>query len=177
MAASPVLIKKYGDRRLYDTRRKRYVTLQDIAGMIRNGEAVEVRDSRTGEDLTRIVLMQIVMEEDRQRGSGLPTQFLHQLVAVSDRATHELLSGYLDNSAELINKVRSEVETTLSGAKRAVTNPLDFFRALIPAQAGDLQHANEEIANLRKRIEELEAQLDAKPRKTTARRKRATKHS
>src|SRR5512140_885871 len=98
MALSISIIKKYSDRRLYDTATKRYVKIQDIARMIREGATIEVQDAATGKDLTRAVLTQIVMEDAREHDGGLPTQLLRQLILASDRGAREFLSWYLNST-------------------------------------------------------------------------------
>ncbi len=163
MNRNKAVIKKYSDRRLYDTGAKCYVKLEDIARMIRQGVDVEVLDAGTGRDLTRVILTQIVMEEARDRDTGLPMQFLRQLVMASDRATHEFLSWYLNGTLELYKKAQQKFSSGLSEARQAISSPLDFVRHLLPSDAA-------EIELLRRRVEELEARL-ARPRKRRPARK------
>ncbi len=165
MAKPKVAIKKYGDRRLYDTLAKRYVKLDDIARMVREGQELEVRDARSGKDLTCAVLTQIVMEDAREGQTILPLQLLQQIVMASDRATREFLTSYLHGTLELYGKAREAFESGLSGARQAVTNPVEFVRSLVGKDA--------EIAQLRRRVEELEARLALadRPRRKPRRRK------
>jgi polyhydroxyalkanoate synthesis repressor PhaR len=109
-------IRKYGNRRLYDTTDKRYVNLDEIAGMIREGAEIKVVDAKTGEDLTRSILTQIIVEETKSRNGGLPLEILRELVALSDRAKHAGLVWYL----------RSALETY----RRAQHMPVEFMRNL-----------------------------------------------
>jgi polyhydroxyalkanoate synthesis repressor PhaR len=90
------LIRKYGNRRLYDTTAKRYVNLDEIARMVREGHDIQVVDARTGEDLTRTTLTQIIMEDAKNREGGLPLEILRDLISLSDKARHELLGWYVD---------------------------------------------------------------------------------
>jgi polyhydroxyalkanoate synthesis repressor PhaR len=152
-----VTIRKYSDRRLYDTGASRYVTLEDIARMIREGDEVQVLDSKSGKDITRLILTQIVVEDARGRESGLPMQLLRQLVVASDHATHEFLSWYINGTLELYKKAQESVHSGLSGARRVVTNPLEFVRNLMS------EHGTPpaEVEALRRRVEELEARLAA----------------
>src|SRR5579872_1128509 len=92
----PRVIKKYSDRRLYDPSASRYVTLEDIARMVREGAELKVVDARSGKDLTYVTLTQIILEDARQRETPLPLHLLEQLVRASDKATHEFLSWYLN---------------------------------------------------------------------------------
>jgi polyhydroxyalkanoate synthesis repressor PhaR len=150
-----VTIRKYSDRRLYDKGASRYVTLEDIARMIREGDEVQVLDSKSGKDITRLILTQIVVEDARGRESGLPMQLLRQLVVASDRATHEFLSWYINGTLDAYKKAHESVQSGLSGARRAVTNPLEFVRNLMP----ELGTPPAEVEALRRRVEELEARL------------------
>jgi polyhydroxyalkanoate synthesis repressor PhaR len=177
MAKDIRIIKKYGDRRLYDTAGKSYVKLEEIARMIRDGAEVEVRDVRTGEDLTRIVLTQIVMEDARDREGGLPTHLLHQLVMASDRATRDFLAWYLNSALDLLRKAGHGVQHGLSDAQRAVGSPLQFVRGILPG-AAEQPPTPDEVGELRRRVEELEARLAelSRPAKAT-RRTRAVKAS
>jgi polyhydroxyalkanoate synthesis repressor PhaR len=90
----PLRIKKYPNRRLYDTRRARYVTLEELAALIRGGERVEVLDARTEEDLTRSVLLQVILEENA-RAELLPVELLHALIRVQGTAAASPLAGFL----------------------------------------------------------------------------------
>ncbi len=164
MNTNKAVIKKYSDRRLYDAGAKRYVKLEDIARMIRAGVDVEVLDAGTGRDLTRVILTQIVMEDARDRDTGLPMQFLRQLVMASDRATHEFLSWYLNGTLELYKKAQQRFHSGFSEAKQALSNPLDFLRRLLPSDAA-------EIELLRRRVEELEARLAHIPKRRPAKKK------
>jgi polyhydroxyalkanoate synthesis repressor PhaR len=139
-----VTIKKYSDRRLYDTAARRYVNLDDIARMIREGADVEVRDARTGKDLTRAILAQIIMEDTREGGSGLPVQLLRQLVVTG-----------------------TALRSRMSDATSAVLNPVEFVRSLLPSAAPEGERA--EIEELRARVSELEARLARRERRRPAR--------
>ncbi len=75
----PVVIKKYGNRRLYDSSNSKYVNLDDIAGFIREGKEVQVVDAKTGRDLTRVTLTQIITEDAKEKPTGLPLELLRQL--------------------------------------------------------------------------------------------------
>lgn len=97
------LIRKYGNRRLYDTASKRYVNLDEIAGMVREGDDIQVVDVKTGEDLTRTTLTQIIMEDAKNREGGLPLEILRELISLSDKARHELLGWYVDFVRNLFN--------------------------------------------------------------------------
>jgi polyhydroxyalkanoate synthesis repressor PhaR len=133
-----VLIRKYGDRRLYDTGASRYVKLEDIARMVRDGIDVRVVDDRTGKDITHVVFTQIIVENAREKEIALPLQLLTQLVRTSDKATHEFLTWYLNNTLDLYKKAQDTVHSRLSDAKRAVSSPMDFVRDLLSQYSGPI---------------------------------------
>src|SRR5208283_3464172 len=95
MPARPVIIKKYENRRLYDTSNSRYVNLEDIAQMVREGAEVQVVDAATGEDLTRFVLTQIVVEGAKAPNSAFPLDMLRQMIVASGQVSREGLLGYM----------------------------------------------------------------------------------
>ena len=164
-----VVVKKYGDRRLYDASASRYVKLDDIAQMIRDGIDVQVLDARTGKDLTYMILTQIVVEGARERETALPLQLLRQLIQASDRATHDFLSWYLNSALDLYQKAEEGVRSRFSEAKSIVSSPLGFVRNLIPGQQPPADTG--EVARLQRRVEELESQLSRKTSRRGARKK------
>jgi polyhydroxyalkanoate synthesis repressor PhaR len=99
----PVVLKKYSNRRLYDTHQSRYVTLEDVAIMIRNGKPVQIVDASTGEDVTAFILTQIVLEAAKRKNSLLPVPVLHMIIQYGDNALvdffdnyfHKILNNYL----------------------------------------------------------------------------------
>lgn len=95
MATQRVLIKKYPNRRLYDTSTSTYVTLKNVGDMIRKGTIVEVRDVGTDEDVTSFILTQIVLEEAKQKNSLLPSPLLHLIIQYGDNVLSEFFETYL----------------------------------------------------------------------------------
>ena len=157
MGDRKAVIKKYENRRLYDTGNSRYVNLDDVARLVREGVDVQVVDARSGEDLTRVVLTQIIMEDAKGRESGPPLDLLRQLIVASDRATHEFLSWYLTTVTEMYQKAQSALHV----------RPLDLVRSLFAAQTASQQEPPnvEETDTLRRRIAELELLLEQKTKK------------
>jgi polyhydroxyalkanoate synthesis repressor PhaR len=180
MAKAEVVIRKYSDRRLYDTSASRYVKLEDIASMVRDGLQVRVVDGRTGKDLTHLVFTQIIVENARDREIALPLQLLTELVKASDKATHEFLTWYLNNTLDLYKKAQEAVHNRLATAKTVVASPLEFVRNLLAGhslQAQAPMAESAEITELRRQVKELQARLP-KPRKKARRepsRKRANR--
>jgi polyhydroxyalkanoate synthesis repressor PhaR len=173
-----VLIRKYSDRRLYDTGASRYVKLEDIARMVRDGVDVRVVDGRTGKDLTHLVFTQIIVENAREKEIALPLQLLTQLVRASDKASHDFLTWYLNNTLDLYKKAQETVHTRLSTAKSAVASPLDFVRNLLAGHSLQSQAPapeSSDLEKLRSQIEELQARLDErkKPVRRSPKRKPA----
>jgi len=137
-----VLIRKYGDRRLYDTGASRYVKLEDIARMVRDGIDVRVVDDRTGKDITQVIYTQIIVENAREKEIALPLQLLTQLVRSSDKATHDFLTWYLNNTMDLYQRAQDTVHTRISEAKRVVASPMDFVRNLLLQYSGPTSEPN-----------------------------------
>ncbi len=180
MSNSEVLIRKYSDRRLYDTGASKYVKLDDIARMVRDGSNVRVVDGRTGKDLTHLIFTQIIVENAREQEIALPLQVLTQLVRASDKATHDFLSWYLNNTLDLYQKAQETVRSRLSTAKSAVASPLEFVRDLL---AGHSLHSqgpaaeSKELEKLRDQVEELKTRLRRRDKgaRTGTKRKRHTR--
>ena len=94
----PIVIKKYANRRLYDTSTSSYVTLEHLARLIREGQDFVVHDAKTGEDLTRSVLTQIIFEEESKGAAILPVNFLRQIISYYGDSMQSVLPAYLDMS-------------------------------------------------------------------------------
>ena len=100
VASQPVAIKKYANRRLYHTGSSEYVTLEDLARMVKAGEDFIVSDAKTGEDLTRSVLAQIIFEQENKGQNLLPITFMRQLIRLYGDSLQSLVPQYLDFSLE-----------------------------------------------------------------------------
>ena len=97
-AAAPVVIKKYANRRLYNTESSSYITLEHLATMTRQGRDFQVFDARSGEDITRSVLTQIVMDEEATGQTMLPVPFLRQIIAMYGDSMQSMVPHYLEAS-------------------------------------------------------------------------------
>jgi polyhydroxyalkanoate synthesis repressor PhaR len=95
MDQKTVVIKKYENRRLYDTTNSRYVNLEEVAQLVQSGKDVQVVDAATGEDLTRLVLTQIIVEDAKTPNSNFPLDVLRQMVVASGRASQESTLKYM----------------------------------------------------------------------------------
>src|SRR5271170_2542119 len=94
----PVIIKKYANRRLYDTETSAYITLEDLCDRVKAGRDFTVVDAKTGQDLTRQVLTQIIFEQEIKGFHVLPTEFLRSVIRFYDDKMHDVLQHYLDAS-------------------------------------------------------------------------------
>jgi polyhydroxyalkanoate synthesis repressor PhaR len=113
----PVVVKKYANRRLYDTESSTYITLDTLADMVRHGRDFVVYDAKTGEDITRGVLTQIIVEEEGKGHNLLPTGFLRQLIGFYGDSMQSVVPRYLEQAlttfAKQQQQVRSAVQQTM----------------------------------------------------------------
>ena len=115
-----ITIKKYANRRLYNTATSSYVTLDHLAEMVKRGQEFNVHDAKTGDDITRSVLTQIIFEEESKGGQQLlPIQFLRQLIRFYGDSMQALVPGYLNLSMDSFSKnherIREQLSTTFGG--------------------------------------------------------------
>ncbi len=177
MKFSGVLIKKYGNRRLYDTAGSRYVNLDDLAELVRAGKEVRVVDAKTGRDLTRVIMTQIITEDAKDKPTGLPLELLRQLIIASDEVRQEFLMWYLKSAFDTYQKVQDTVQDRLSEVQSAILSPVDMMKRFLGTStfSGPRAGAEPEVEALRKRVAELEARLEPSARgkpKRPARKKR-----
>jgi polyhydroxyalkanoate synthesis repressor PhaR len=171
--AEAVVIKKYGNRRLYDTLGSRYVNLDDIAVMIRKGKQVQVVDAKTGEDLTRVTLTQIITEDAKDTPTGLPLELLRQLIVASDQTRQEFIMWYLKSAFDTYQTVQDAVQDRLGAMQSAILSPVESVKRLLtgPAHSPSPQEDESELKALRKRVAELENRIKkSSARKRTSRR-------
>lgn len=170
-----VVIKKYANRRLYNTKSSSYITLDHLAKMTREGIDFKVLDAKTGTDITHQILTQIIMEEESVSGEQmLPVNFLRQLIGMYGNSMQGLVPHYLEASMDQFranqSKLREAFESSLAGnplAKLAQQN-LAMFKAaasaFVPGLADDAKPAakaeDNEIAALRAQMAEMQAKLD-----------------
>jgi len=117
-SAEPVTIKKYANRRLYNTGTSTYVTLEDLATMVKNGEDFAVYDAKSGEDITRSVLTQIIFEQENKEGAQnlLPINFLRQLIRFYGDSMQMLVPRYLETSIESLAREQQKFRDQMSQA-------------------------------------------------------------
>lgn len=124
------ILRKYTNRRLYDTSRSCYVTLEDVKQLVLNGEAFQVQDSKTGADLTRNILLQIISEQEAQgHGTLLTNQVLQQLIRFYGDSMQGMMSQYLEQSIaaflEHQERIREQMQTMMGAA-----NPLTMMNRI-----------------------------------------------
>jgi polyhydroxyalkanoate synthesis repressor PhaR len=180
-AEGPVVIKKYANRRLYNTQTSSYVTLDHLAAMVKDGTEFEVQDARTGEDITRSVLTQIIFEEEAKGQSLLPIKFLRQLIRFYGDSLQTFVPGYLDMSMESFTKnqgaMRDRIAEALGGGNQMIENMtrqnLQLFENAMAmftpfgAGAGKSEAAkakpaasqSDEVADLKEEMEAMRKQL------------------
>jgi polyhydroxyalkanoate synthesis repressor PhaR len=122
---SPVIIKKYANRRLYNTQTSSYVTLDHLCEMVKEGIDFEVQDARTGEDITRSVLTQIIFEEENKGQNLLPIRFLRQLIRMYGDSLQAFVPGYLDMSMESFTRNQEEMRDRVAQAFGGGTQVLE----------------------------------------------------
>jgi polyhydroxyalkanoate synthesis repressor PhaR len=154
------VIKRYSNRKLYDTQESRYVTLEEIEEMIRAGKEISVVDAATGEDLTSVTLTQIILENERNHRSALPAGFLHQLIKYGEawqdfvqRSMRSSLEGIVSNQREMERVFREW--STRAGWPAATARP-EAKRETEP----EAERLHQEVAALRERLRSLEERLE-----------------
>lgn len=125
-ATGPIIIKKYANRRLYNTQTSTYVTLDHLCEMVKEGVEFEVRDARTGEDITRQVLAQIIFEEENKGQHLLPIQFLRQLIRFYGDSLQAFVPSYLEMSMENFTKNQQEMREKFAEAFAGKMSFKDF---------------------------------------------------
>ncbi|MDT3684824.1 MAG: polyhydroxyalkanoate synthesis repressor PhaR [Pseudorhodoplanes sp.] len=114
---APITIKKYANRRLYNTGTSTYVTLEDLATMVKDGEDFVVYDAKSGEDITRSVLAQIIFEQENKEGQNLlPINFLRQLIRFYGDSMQMLVPRYLEVSLESLTKEQEKFRQQMAQA-------------------------------------------------------------
>ncbi len=181
----PVVIKKYANRRLYNTQTSSYVTLDHLAAMVKEGTEFEVQDARTGDDITRSVLTQIIFEEEAKGQNLLPIKFLRQLIRFYGDSLQAFVPGYLDMSMDSFTKnqgqMRDRIAEALGGGNHMVENltrqnlmmfekAMQMFTPFVPgatrpreddaepkskAQSSEVNDLKEEMEAMRRQLAEL----------------------
>ena len=166
----PITIKKYANRRLYNTHSSSYITLDDLAQMTREGIEFQVLDAKTGADITHAILTQIIMDEEANGEQMLPVSFLRSLIGMYGNSMQAMMPSYLEASMENFrtNQVKlQEAFSTNMGpdtfARIAETNMAMFqaaASAFIPKTATPEAKRDDDLEALRNQMAEMQRKLD-----------------
>ena len=168
-ASDKVTIKKYANRRLYDTESSSYITLDKLAAMIREGRDFEVLDAKSGEDITHQILTQIIVDEESRGTTMLPANFLRQLIGMYGGQSQSMVSPFLESAMDAFKQNQETVagafSTTMFAdlAKRNMALFGDAAQAFTPksaAKPGEGDAAASEIAKLKAELAALQAKVD-----------------
>jgi polyhydroxyalkanoate synthesis repressor PhaR len=171
-AEAPITIKKYANRRLYNTHSSSYITLEDLAQMTRDGVEFQVLDAKTGADITHAILTQIIMDEEASGGEQmLPVSFLRQLIGMYGNSMQALMPSYLEASMDNFRANQAKLQeafTTSMGpdafARIAETNMAMFkaaTEAFIPKPAAPADpRRHDDLDALRRQMAAMQDKLD-----------------
>jgi polyhydroxyalkanoate synthesis repressor PhaR len=178
-AGDAVIIKKYANRRLYNTASSSYITLEDLARMVRENVDFQVLDAKTGDDITHSILTQIIMDEEANGGQMLPVSFLRQLIGMYGNSMQALMPSYLEasmaNFRENQTKIREAFEKGISATPFAALHETNMamMRAAAdvllpgmgkskakPAPQAPSADNRDEIALLREQMAAMQKKLD-----------------
>ena len=166
-SSDKVTIKKYANRRLYDTESSSYITLDRLAEMVREGREFEVVDAKTGEDITRQVLTQIIVDEEARGGSTmLPINFLKQLIGLYGNSMQNFVPQYLEAAMEAFQRNQSAARDALGHnvladlAKRNMAMFEDASRAFAVKPKTEAKPSTSEVDQLRAELAALQAKVD-----------------
>lgn len=162
--AKTILIKKYENRRLYDVTNSRYVNLDDVARILQHGDDVRVVDAATGDDITRLILTQIIVEGAKAPDSGFPLDMLREMVVASGRASQESAIGYTRAMLDLYKSTYRAMSPAF--------NPFDLMQANAagkqsappreaPAPEQESSSEKVEVIMLKQRLADLERQVSS----------------
>jgi len=180
----PVTIKKYANRRLYNTGTSTYVTLEDLAAMVKAGEEFVVYDAKSGDDITRSVLAQIILEQEYKEGQSLlPINFLRQRISFYGDSMQMLVPRYLEVSIESLTREQEKFRQQMAQAfgvsafgplEEQVRRNMEMFERTFAmfapfarregqsgeAEKGSRSGGGEEIDDLKRQMEEMQKRLD-----------------
>ena len=174
----PVVVKKYANRRLYNTETSAYITLDNLAEMVRKGRDFVVYDAKSGDDITRGVLTQIIVEEEGKGQNLLPTAFLRQLIGMYGGSMQGLVPNYLDQAMSAFAEQQEQVRATVQKTMGSMTGlfPFGNMEEVSRQNVAMMERAmtmfspfpkpapkpEDEIAALRAEVERLRKELTAK---------------
>ena len=146
-AKATVTIKKYANRRLYNTDTSSYVTLDNLCDMVRNGEDFVVRDAKSGDDITRQVLTQIIVEQEAKGQNMLPLSFLRQLIQLYGDNVQAFVPSYLELAMETFARNRGDMRKRMNESLGGMF-PVDEFEAMAERNMALMQRTMEMFAGI-----------------------------
>ena len=162
-----VTIKKYANRRLYDTESSAYITLDRLAQMVREGREFEVVDAKTGDDITRQVLTQIIVDEEARGGTTmLPINFLKQLIGLYGNSMQNFVPQYLEAAMDAFQRNQSAVKDAFGGnmfadiAKRNMAMFEGATQAFGGKSKADAKPSSSDVDELKAELAALQAKVD-----------------
>jgi polyhydroxyalkanoate synthesis repressor PhaR len=161
-----VTIKKYANRRLYDTESSTYITLDRLAQMVREGREFEVIDAKSGDDITRQVLTQIIVDEEARGSTMLPINFLKQLIGLYGNSMQSFVPQYLEAAMDSFQRNQNAVRDAFTGnvfadlTKRNMAMFEDASRAFSAKSRPEEKRSASEVDELRSALAELQAKVD-----------------
>lgn len=173
--SEPVMIKKYANRRLYNTETSSYITLDLLSQMTREGRNFVVVDAKTNEDITHNVLTQIIMEEEQRGKNMLPVNFLRQLISMYGDSMQSMVPQYLEASMEAFRKNQKQFQDAMQGAfaggplAEIAKRNMQMFEAAASAFQGKdalstaapaSEEKDDEIAQLKAQLASLNAKIE-----------------
>jgi len=179
--ADPIIIKKYANRRLYNTDSSSYITLEHLATMTREGRDFKVVDARTGDDITHNVLTQIIMEEENRGQTMLPVSFLRQLISMYGDSMQAMVPQYLEASMEAFRRNQEQFREAMAGAfsggpfEAIARRNMEMFEAATKAfvapqkpgqaspsakAAAPAAPAKDELSELKEQLAQLQKQME-----------------
>jgi polyhydroxyalkanoate synthesis repressor PhaR len=166
----PIIIKKYANRRLYNTQSSKYITLDYLAELTRKDVEFKVVDAKTNEDITHSVLTQIIMDEENAGQGMLPVNFLRQIIALYGDSMQGLVPQFLESSMENFRKnqkqVQDAIETAITSGPfgHIARQNIEMMRAardaFVPNLAGKKKQREDDLTSLKKQMAELQAKID-----------------
>lgn len=145
MPKEPILIKRYQNRKLYDTQNSTYVTLDDIARLVKSGEDVQIVDNKNGDDLTAVTLTQIIFEEEKKKKSLLPLGALRRIIQDGGGSIKDFVEKTIDTGVSSFSRAKEEAEKVIDRIK-------DEF---VPGEQGNiLQEVLHKTQDFSKKIDE-----------------------
>jgi polyhydroxyalkanoate synthesis repressor PhaR len=176
-AGDAVIIKKYANRRLYNTASSSYITLEDLARMVRENIDFKVLDAKTGDDITHSILTQIIMDEEANGGQMLPVSFLRQLIGMYGNSMQALMPSYLEASMANFRDNQSKIreafekgmsanpftaihETNMAMMRAAADVFLPGMSKTKDKPAAPAAEAKDELASLREQMAAMQKKLD-----------------